>query len=72
MKNNLDQTPLAQALVSSYLGDYAMERTLSKALKKLHRNDEAKDLVARAKAIVESGNNPFEDQTVDVVALRHQ
>jgi hypothetical protein len=49
-----------------------MERTLSKALKKLHRNDEAKDLVARAKAIVESGNNPFEDQTVDVVALRHQ
>ena len=104
LKKNPEQTPLAQALVSSYLGDYDMERkdwssaqtqyretirlqqsvfgenqalpismiSLSKALKKLHRNDEAKDLVAHAKAILESGKRPFENQTLDIVALRHQ
>jgi tetratricopeptide (TPR) repeat protein len=104
LKRNPEQAPLGQALVASYLGDYAMERkdwstaqtqyrqtlrlqqsvfgqnqavaaamiSLSKALKKLHRNDEAKDLVARAEAIIEAGRNPFEDQTVDVVALRLQ
>jgi len=104
LKKNPEQTPLAQALVASYLGDYDMERkdwssaqthyretlrlqqsvfganqavatsmiSLSKALKKLHRNDEAKDLVARAKEILESGKSPLEFQTVDIVALRHQ
>lgn len=46
--------------------------SLSRALKKLHRKDQAKQLVAQAKAIVASEKNPLQDQTVDVLALRHQ
>jgi len=34
--------------------------------------DVAKDLVARAKAIVAPEKNPLQDQTVDLMALRHQ
>ncbi len=46
--------------------------SLSNALKKLHRKDQARHLVAQAKAIVASGKTPLQDQTVDVLALRHQ
>jgi tetratricopeptide (TPR) repeat protein len=46
--------------------------SLSKALRKLHLKDEAKDLVARAKTIVAAEKNPVQDQTVDVLALRNQ
>jgi tetratricopeptide (TPR) repeat protein len=46
--------------------------SLSKALKKLHLTDQAKDLTARAKAIFEAEKNPLRDQTVDVLALRRQ
>jgi tetratricopeptide (TPR) repeat protein len=44
---------------------------LSRALTKLHRKDEAKNLVARAKAIIAAKSDPLEGQTVDVLALRH-
>ncbi len=46
--------------------------SLSKALKKLHLKDQASQLVAQAKAIVASERTPLRDQTVDVLALRHQ
>jgi tetratricopeptide (TPR) repeat protein len=46
--------------------------SLSKALQKLHLKEEAKDLLARAKAIVENQKRPPLDQTVDVMALRRQ
>lgn len=46
--------------------------TLSNALKKLHLKDQAKDLAARAKAIIAAEKNPLEQQTVDVTALRRQ
>lgn len=104
LKKNPGQTPLAQALVFTYLGDYEMDRkdwssaqaqyhealrlqesvfgdnpavavsmlSLSKALKKLHRNDQARNLVVHAKAILAKGKDPFDGQTVDVMALRHQ
>jgi tetratricopeptide (TPR) repeat protein len=47
--------------------------SLSNALKKLRLKDEAKDLVARAKAIVSAQqNNALRAGTVDVMALRRQ
>jgi hypothetical protein len=42
------------------------------SLAKLHRKREAKALIARANAILATENNPFQDQTVDVLALRDQ
>ncbi len=45
---------------------------LAQALKKLHFKDEAKDLTARAKAIIAADQNPPVNQTVDVTALRRQ
>jgi hypothetical protein len=45
--------------------------SLSKALKKLHLKDQARQLVAQAKAIAASEKTPLRDQTVDVLALRH-
>ena len=46
--------------------------SLSKALQKLHLKEEAKDLVARAKAMLANEKRPPLDQTVDVMALRRQ
>ena len=46
--------------------------SLSSALKKLHFKDEARSLIARAKAIFSAQRNPLEQATVDVLALRHQ
>jgi len=46
--------------------------SLSNALKKLHLKHEARQLVARANAILSAEKGPFQDQTVDVLALRNQ
>jgi tetratricopeptide (TPR) repeat protein len=44
--------------------------SLSKALQKLHLKEEAKELLARAKAMLANQKSPPMDQTVDVMALR--
>jgi hypothetical protein len=46
--------------------------SLARALKKLHLKHEAKVLIARANAIEGAEKSPFQDQTVDVLALRGQ
>jgi tetratricopeptide (TPR) repeat protein len=46
--------------------------SLSGALRKLHRKPEAKEWIARAQAIMAADKNPFQNQTVDVLALRGQ
>lgn len=46
--------------------------SLSRALEKLHRKNEAKGLTTRAKAILAAENNPLQKQLVDVQALRGQ
>jgi tetratricopeptide (TPR) repeat protein len=46
--------------------------SLSAALRKLHCKQEAKEWTARAKAITAAEKNPFQNQTVDVLALRGQ
>jgi tetratricopeptide (TPR) repeat protein len=72
------EVPYRQALEiqEKVLGDHhavaASMISLSKALQKLHLKDEAKDLVARAKAIAAAEKNSFQAQTVDVLALRRQ
>jgi tetratricopeptide (TPR) repeat protein len=45
---------------------------LSKALKKLHLKDQARNLMARAKTILSSHTDPLQQATVDVMALRRQ
>lgn len=46
--------------------------SLSAALRKLHRKQEAKAWTSRAKAILAAQKNPLQNQTVDVLALRGQ
>lgn len=46
--------------------------SLSKALRKLHLKDQAKQLAARAKAILSARRDPAQEDTVDVMALRRQ
>jgi uncharacterized protein HemY len=46
--------------------------SLSKALKKLHRKDEAKQWMARAKAILSTETQELPQDTVDVLALSHE
>ena len=46
--------------------------SLSKALKKLHLKEEAKQLEARANAILANRKFLFQENTVDVMALRRQ
>lgn len=46
--------------------------SLSAALQKLHRKQEAKALLARANTIMTTEKNPLQSQTVDVLALRGQ
>ncbi len=54
-----------QAVVASMI-------SLSKALKKLHAKDEAKNWLEHAKAILAAERNSFQEHTVDVLALRQQ
>ena len=44
--------------------------SLAKALEKLHSKTEARNLLARARAILEAKKGPSDGQTVDVLALR--
>jgi len=46
--------------------------SLSKALRKLHSNAEAREWMARAKAIIAAERNPQRQDTVDILALRRQ
>ncbi|HEX5230559.1 MAG TPA: tetratricopeptide repeat protein [Bryobacteraceae bacterium] len=46
--------------------------SLSKALQKLHLKDQAKQLAARAKAILSLRRDPALENTVDIMALRRQ
>lgn len=46
--------------------------SLSKALRKLHRKDEAKHWMARAKTILIAEKNYLPQDTVDVIALSRE
>lgn len=64
----------ALAIRKQVLGDShaaaACMLSLSAALRKLHRKQEAKEWIAHAEAILAAEKNPLQTETVDVLALR--
>ena len=66
----------ALKIQGNILGDHravaASMMSLSNALKKLHLKEEARDLMARAKKILLAEETRFQENTVDVLALRRQ
>lgn len=67
-----DALRLQQSVLGENNAVAASMLSLSSALKKLHRNDEAKQFIVRANAIRAARKNPVEEDTVDVLALRRQ